>query len=313
MFNNFVQRRKLYYLFSGVLILLGILAMIYSFIRIGTPLLLGVDFLGGTRFEVQFTEAVTEAQIRDVFSEFDVSNPLVTALQGQGLENAWQVRTKFLTVETSRAIEEALAGVSPLTPGTTAVTNISPAIGNEVTRAALVAILVVAAVILVYIMFVFRQVPHSFRYGACAVAALFHDLLILFGFIAIMGVVAGWEVDALFLTAVLTVSGFSLQDTIIVFDRIRENLGKRQYRNYDFESIVNLSMQQTIKRSVISQLNAMFIMLAILFFGGESIKPFIAVLLVGLLSGTYSSIFFATPLLVSWEKGEIPLLKPRPA
>ncbi len=312
MYERFIQRRRYYYLFSGTVILLGLLAMVFSYVRIGTPLRLGVDFLGGTRFELQFSDQVTEDQIRTVFSRFEVSNPLVTALQGQGLQNAWQVRAKYVPLETSQQIEDGLADLVPLVPGTTAVTTISPTIGGEVTRAALVAVLFSAGVILIYIMAVFRQVPHPFRYGACAVAALFHDLMVIFGFIAIMGVVLGWEIDALFLTAVLTVAGFSLQDTIVVFDRIRENLGKRQYRGQDFEIVVNASVQQTFKRSVITQLNAMFIMVAILLFGGDSIKPFISVLFVGLLSGTYSSIFFATPLLVSWEKGEIPLLKPRP-
>lgn len=312
MYERFIQRRRYYYLFSGAVILLGLLAMVFSYVRIGTPLRLGVDFLGGTRFELQFSDQVAEDQIRAVFSQFEVSNPLVTALQGQGLQNAWQVRAKYVPLETSQQIEDGLADLAPLVPGTTAVTTISPTIGGEVTRAALVAVLFSAGVILIYIMAVFRQVPHPFRYGACAVAALFHDLMVIFGFIAIMGVVLGWEIDALFLTAVLTVAGFSLQDTIVVFDRIRENLGKRQYRGQDFEVVVNASVQQTFKRSVITQLNAMFIMVAILLFGGDSIKPFISVLFVGLLSGTYSSIFFATPLLVSWEKGEIPLLKPRP-
>jgi preprotein translocase SecF subunit len=123
-----------------------------------------------------------------------------------------------------------------------------------------------------------------------------------------MGLIIGWEVDALFLTAALTVAGFSLQDTIVVFDRIRENQKKRPHE--DYELLVNRSVLETIHRSLATQLNAMFILVAILFFGGASIRPFIAVLFVGLLSGTYSSIFNAVPLMVSWEKGEIPLLQP---
>ena len=161
-------------------------------------------------------------------------------------------------------------------------------------------------VVLFYIMFAFRQVPNSFRYGACAVIAMFHDLFVIFGFAAIMGMISGWEVDALFLTGVLTVAGFSLQDTIVVFDRVRENSARK--RSGSFEALVNRSVQETIKRSLITQLSAMFVLLSILLFGGESIKPFIAVLFVGLLSGTYSSIFTAVPLLVSWQEGEIPLL-----
>ncbi|MCB8968133.1 MAG: protein translocase subunit SecF, partial [Ardenticatenaceae bacterium] len=128
-----------------------------------------------------------------------------------------------------------------------------------------------------------------------------------FGFAAITGMILGWEVDALFLTAVLTVAGFSLQDTIVVFDRIRENIAKRPLERY--ETVVNRSILEVIHRSLATQLNAMFVMVAILLFGGASIKPFIAVLFVGMLSGTYSSIFTAVPLLVAWEKDEIPLLK----
>jgi len=150
-------------------------------------------------------------------------------------------------------------------------------------------------------------VPNPFRYGACAVVAMLHDLLVIFGTAALTGMLLGWEVDALFLTAVLTVAGFSLQDTIVVFDRIRENISKRPLERY--ERVVNRSILETIHRSLATQLNAMFIMVAILLFGGASIKPFIAILFVGLLSGTYSSIFTAVPLLVAWEKNEIPFLK----
>jgi preprotein translocase SecF subunit len=156
-------------------------------------------------------------------------------------------------------------------------------------------------------MLVFRQVPNPLRYGTCAVVAMAHDLLVLLGFAAITGVVLGWEVDALFLTAVLTVAGFSLQDTIVIFDRLRENINRRPFER--FELLANRSILETIHRSLVTQLSAMFVMVAILLFGGASIKPFIGALFVGLLTGTYSSIFTAVPLLVAWEKNEIPFLK----
>ena len=304
-FDNFVQRRKKFYMFSSILIGLGLLAVIFSLVTTGAPLLLGVDFLGGTRFEVQFEEDISEEEIRSVFADFDISNPSVTALQGQGLEHAWQIRAPFVSAEETQAIEQALNDVVAMVPGTLNVTTMSPSIGQEVTRAAFIAVAVSATIILVYIMTVFRQVPNSFRYGACAVAAMVHDLMIITGFAAITGMILGWEVDALFLTGVLTVVGFSLQDTIVVFDRIRENLGRRP--NQNIEPIANKSIAETFKRSVITQLSAMFVMIAIILFGGDSVKPFITVLFIGLLSGTYSSIFIATPLLVSWDKGEIPL------
>jgi preprotein translocase SecF subunit len=305
---NLVQGRRNYFIFSGILIGLGIAAMVYSLITTGAVFPLGVDFRGGTRFELQFTQPVTERQIEDVFASFEITNVSVIALRGESLENAWQIRSPFVTPEEGQAVLDALEQeAAPLLPETTSVQSVSPSVGSEVTRAAFVAILVAAVVILVYIMITFRQVPNSFRYGASAVAAMIHDLFIIFGFAAIMGMVRGWEVDALFLTAVLTIAGFSLQDTIVVFDRIRENIARRPLEK--FETVVNRSVLETIHRSLATQLNAMFVMVAILLFGGASIKPFIAVLLVGMLSGTYSSIFTAVPLLVAWEKNEIPFLK----
>ncbi len=303
---NIVEKRKTYFIISGIVIGLGILAMIYSLISTGALFRLGVDFRGGTRFEVQFTEPVSEAQIETVFAQFGDNSPAVVALRGENLQNAWQIRTEFKSPEETQAIEQALNALQPLLPGTLQVQSVSPSVGAEVTRAAIVAVIVAALVILVYIMFVFRQVPNPFRYGTCAVAAMVHDLFIILGFAAITGVVLGWEVDALFLTAVLTVAGFSLQDTIVVFDRIRENIAKRPTEKY--ETVINRSILETIHRSLATQLNAMFVMVAILLFGGASIKPFIAVLFVGLLSGTYSSIFTAVPLLVAWEKEELPLV-----
>lgn len=295
-----VQRRKLYFAISGTLIGLGILAMIISFATTGQPFGIGVDFRSGTRFEVQFTEPVQESAIREVFTEFGINNPAVIELRGEGLTNAWQIRTEFVSAEEAQALENALGEeVAPLIPGTSLVESVSPAVGSEVTRAAFVAIAVATVIILIYIAAAFRQVPNPFRYGACAVSAMIHDLFIVFGFMAITGMLLGWEVDALFVTAILTVAGFSLQDTIVVFDRIRENITKRPYE--DYETIVNRSILETIHRSLATQLSAMFVMVALILFGGASIQQFISVLFVGLLSGTYSSIFHAVPLLVEWE------------
>jgi preprotein translocase SecF subunit len=135
---------------------------------------------------------------------------------------------------------------------------------------------------------------------------MFHDILVTMGVMAILGILFGWEADALFLTAVLTVVGYSVQDTIVVFDRIRENIPK--YRGEQFDVIVNRSVLETVHRSLATQLNAVFVMVAILLFGGETIRQFIGIMLIGLMSGTYSSIFNAVPMLVAWEKGEIPFV-----
>lgn len=304
---NIIENRNRYFMLSAILISIGIGAMILSFILTGSPVRVGVDFRSGTRFEVQFQNPVDEEDVRQAFIDGGMPNPTVIALRGENLENAWQVRGDFVGAEASvdivRTLEE---DVGPLVPGTTQVQSVSAAVGEEVTRAAFIAVAVAAVIILVYIIIVFRQVPNPFRYGACAVAALVHDLFIVMGFAAITGLVLGWEVDALFLTAVLTVVGFSLQDTIVLFDRMRENIARRP--NEKLDTIASRSILETIHRSLVTQLSAMFVMVAILLFGGVSIKPFIAVLLVGLLSGTYSSIFVAVPLLVSWEHEEIPIV-----
>ncbi len=297
---RFVQHRRIYFLISAIVLSASIIAMGISVARTGFPFLVGVDFESGTRFEVQFTEAVDENEIRAVFNEFEVSNPSVTSLRGENLENAWQIRTEAMTPEMIEAVQRALnEQVAPLNPEAVRVENVSASVAGEVTRSAGIAIVVAAVIVLLYIMFVFRQVPNPFRYGASAVAAMLHDIIVIFGFMAIMGLILGWEADALFLTAALTVSGFSLQDTIVVFDRIRENFGKHPFE--DFETLANRSVLETIHRSLATQLNAMFILVAILLFGGASVRHFIAVLFIGLLSGTYSSLFNAVPLLVEWQ------------
>jgi preprotein translocase subunit SecF len=181
--------------------------------------------------------------------------------------------------------------------------SVGPAVGAEVTRTAAIAVAVAALFILIFIIFAFRKVPNAFRYGICAIAAMLHDILVTVGLFSIASLVLGWEADALFLTALLTVIGFSVQDTIVVFDRIRENIPRR--RGEPYETIVNRSLLETIHRSLATQLNAIFVLVALLLFGGATMKQFVAVLLVGLLSGTYSSIFNAVPLLVVWETRRI--------
>jgi preprotein translocase SecF subunit len=304
---SLVEKRRYYFIFSGVIIALGIVAMVISVVRTGSPFLLGVDFRSGTRFEIQFAEPVTEDTIAQVFAQAGYPGVSIIALQGEGLQNAWQARTLFMTAEEAQEIERMLDATSPLLPGTTQVQSVSPSVGEEVTRAAIIAVVVAALMVLLYIMFVFRQVPNPFRYGACAVIAMLHDLMVIFGFAAIAGMILGWEVDALFLTAVLTIAGFSLQDTIIIFDRVRENIPKRPMER--FEKLVNRSVLEVIHRSLATQMNAMFVLVAILVFGGAAIKPFVAVLFVGMLSGQYSSIFTAAPLLVAWENKELPFVK----
>ncbi len=301
---DIVGKRRWYFLISACVIGLGIAAMIYSTVRFGTPVRLSVDFAGGSRFVLKFEGPATEDAIRQVFAKHGFGNPIVNRLEDAQGNVLWQVRTKKVKPEEAEALYAELAEkVAPLDRGQSTLDSVSPAIGEEVTRAATLAVATASVVILGFIVIAFRRVPKAFRYGTCAIASLIHDILVALGFFSIMGILRGWEVDALFLTAILTVLGFSVQDTIVVFDRIRENIPKR--RGEPFEMIVNRSILETIHRSLATQLNAMFVMIAILLFGGTTVKQFVATMLVGMLSGTYSSIFTAVPLLVVWERGEL--------
>jgi preprotein translocase SecF subunit len=309
MLYNFVQNRRWYFLFSACVIIPGIVAMIYSTITFGSPVRLSIDFKGGSLFIVKFVEAASETGIRQVFTAFGMDDPIIQQL-GTPSEHLWQIRAGDMTPDEQNSLKAALnEEVAPIDAGQSSLDVVDPSIGGEVTIAAILAVVAAAVIILGFIWFAFRRVPHAARYGACAILAMIHDILVTMGIMSILGIFFGWEVDALFLTAMLTVVGFSIQDTIVVFDRIRENLPK--YRHDPYETVVNRSVLETIHRSLATQLNAVFVMVAILLFGGASIKQFIAILLIGLLSGTYSSIFTAVPLLVAWERGEIPLLTRR--
>jgi len=296
---DIVGKRKWYFLASAVVIGLGVVAMVLSLIRHGSPVRLSVDFTGGALLQVCFEEAVKPGEVRRVFLDQGYSD---ISVQTTADEHTALIRSKPLESEEKEALKSALRErFGPLEE--LRFESVGPTIGQEVTRAASTAVIAAAAAILGFVWFAFRKVPNSFRYGSCAILAMLHDILVAMGFFAIMGLVFVWEADALFLTAILTVLGFSVQDTIVVFDRIRENIPKR--RGESFDTIVNRSILETIHRSLATQLNAIFVMIAILLFGGATIKQFIATMLVGMLSGTYSSIFTAVPLLIVWEKGEV--------
>lgn len=181
--------------------------------------------------------------------------------------------------------------------------SVGPTIGREVTSRAGIAVGVAALAVILYITYAFRGVPHAVRYGICAIIAMIHDVLIVISIAVIGGHFFGWQIDSLFLTALLTVIGFSTQDKIVVFDRIREN--NNIFRRLPFETLVNHSIIQTLQRSINTQLMTVeFMLLALALFGGVTLREFAVILLVGLFSGTYSSIFIAAPILVVWEKKE---------
>lgn len=304
---NLVEKRRWFFLISACLILPGLLAMGYSILTTGAPFRLSIDFVGGSIYDLRFTgDGVTEDSLRDVFQRYDDSNLTVQrVVDAQGNER-WSVRGTFLDQATSDALLESLDALAPLDTGSTRIERVSETIGAEVARAAFFAVLAGALIVMFFIVIAFRSVPKALRYGLCAIAAMLHDVVVVLGLASITSLLFGWEVDALFLTAVLTILAFSVQDSIVLFDRIRENIP--QYLGEPYETIVNRSIWETIHRSLATQLNAFFIMAALLLFGGETIKQFIFILFLGLLCGTYSSIFTAAPLLIAWEKGELPLV-----
>lgn len=297
---NLVAKRYLYFLISALVIIPGLVAMIVTWSNTGVPLPLAIDFTGGSSWEIQFDQPVQPADVRELFVDQGFSDTTVQTLEG----DARKVLIRFDHVDEVQKndlqsrLEERLGGLTEREFRT-----VGPVIGQEVTRAAGTAVLATSLAIVLWIVIAFHRVAHAFRYGICAIVAMLHDVFVTAGAFAILGLLLGWQVDALFLTALLTVIGFSVQDTIVVFDRIRENLPKR--RGEPFETIVNRSLLETLHRSLATQLNAIFVLIAILLFGGATLQQFIATLLIGMISGTYSSIFNAVPLLVVWESDDL--------
>jgi preprotein translocase subunit SecF len=296
---NLIKYRYLYFAISLLVIIPGIVALILW----GLPL--GIDFTGGSMLEVKFNSGKQPA-IADVnaiynqmaTSSLQISNPVVQPLGTDSMT----IRSGELGTATETEIIQKME-----TRFNTPITvldfdQVSAAIGNEVAVRAMGAVALAAVFILLYITFAFRGVKHAFRYGTAAIIAMIHDILVTVSVEAILGHFLGWQADSLFLTALLTVIGFSVHDTIVVFDRIREN--SNIYRRVEYERVVNHSVVQTLDRSINTQLTVMMTLLALALFGGESIRHFVVILLAGVFSGTYSSIFNASPVLVVWENKE---------
>jgi preprotein translocase subunit SecF len=302
---NIIKNRYVYFLISLLVIIPGIIFMGLNWQQTKTgPLKLGIDFRGGSLLEVQFegTRPSVE-EIAALYKEFStaeqpLADPIIQSLD----TNAVSIRSKTMTDETKGLIVAEMESRFGSKVTVENFTSVSASVGGEVTRAAAWAIVFAALAILVYIWWAFRSVEHAYRYGTAAIIAMLHDVLVVLGTEAILGYYLGWEADALFLTALLTVIGFSVHDTIVVFDRVREN--SNILRRIEYEKMVNHSIVQTLDRSITTQLTVMFTLLALVLFGGESIRHFVVILLVGIFSGTYSSIFNAAPILVVWENRE---------
>jgi preprotein translocase subunit SecF len=292
---NIIGKRYLFFALSLIIIVPGLLILAIN----GLPLAL--DFTGGSLLEIKLAsgELPQPAQVVTIYALQGIQDAQVQTTSSDTLI----IRSSFIEDTNRETIINAMEEDFGTAVEVVRLDSVGPTIGAQVASRAALAVAVAALVVVAYITWAFRGVEHAFRYGVSAITAMVHDVLIVISVVGIGSVVAGWEMDALFLTALLTVIGFSVQDKIVVFDRIREN--SRLLRKLEFEKLVNHSIVQTLQRSINTQLMTVeFLLLALAMFGGITLREFSIILLVGLLSGTYSSIFIAAPILVVWEKKE---------
>jgi preprotein translocase subunit SecF len=297
---NIISKRYWFFGLSLLIIIPGLIALAMGGLR---P---SIDFTGGTLLEVLFTSGTApepddvRSALTDIVAEagdMKLENVQIQTLGTDGIVLRMQPIDQETMDGIIATLDEAFDGVT-----LNMADNVGASVGGEVAQRAAGAVGLAAIAIAVYIWFAFRKLPHASRYGLAAVASMVHDVLVLIGLEAILGLLMGWEADSLFLTAVLTVIGFSVHDTIVVFDRIRENRAK--YRYAPFERVVNHSIVQTLDRSINTTLTVLFTLLAMALFGGATTRHFIVILLLGMISGAYSSIFNAAAILVVWENRE---------
>lgn len=290
---DIVGKRYWFFGLSGLVIIPGLIALLLW----GLPL--SIDFTGGSLLEVSFSGQRPEpAQVVALYASMGIGDPQV---QTAG-ESDLVVRSKPIDEQVEQQVVSEMGSRFGGTVTVVSFELVGPSVGAEVADRAAMAVGLATVGILGYITYAFRGVAHAPRYGVAAILAMLHDVAVVIGVEAFLGHFLGWEVDSLFLTALLTVIGFSVHDTIVVFDRIREN--QSLHRRLDYETLVNHSIVQTLDRSVNTQLTVMLTLLALLLFGGVTTRHFVTVLLVGVFSGTYSSIFNASPVLVVWENRE---------
>jgi len=295
---NILGKRYYFFALSLLLIVPGLI-LLGSMAATG-KLPLAIDFTGGSLLEVKFVTAnPSDADIVGLFKTLGVDDIKVQKTSS----DSYVIRTPMLEDSTRASVVDELSKAYSSEVIVMRFENVGPTIGREVTSRATQAVAVAALIVTAYMTFAFRGVPHAIRYGICAIIAMLHDVLLVLSLTAIGSALWGWSIDSLFLTALLTVIGFSVQDKVVVFDRIRENTGI--YRRLSFENLVNHSIVQTLGRSLNTQLMTVeFMLLSLALFGGVTLREFSTILLVGLFSGTYSSIFVAAPILVVWESRE---------
>ncbi len=300
---DFAGKRKWYFLFSALVILVGVISLIAFGLKGG------IEFTSGSTMTIDFEQTVEQADLRDEMANLGQDDAII---QRTG-EDDFLIRTRELEPEVrdpvtgevitpseQQMIEEGLE----LRFGPLIVSDfysVSPSMAKDIGRNAAIAVVVAAVGILLYITWAFRRLVKSFRFGVCAIVALVHDVLVVLGMYALLGAFFNLEITVMFIMGVLAIIGYSVNDTIVVFDRIRENMAKRSGR--DIEETINNSILETLGRSLNTSLTCLFVLLALFLFGGATIHNFILVLIIGVISGTYSSVCIASQLLIVWEKG----------
>lgn len=299
---NVIKKQKLWWGISLAAAIASIAAMVISFATLGAPLRPGLDFIGGTRLQLELDCSVANncdrpietAKVREVLDSQGLGSSSIQVIEKYTLS----LRTKTLDVEERTNLQTALnEKIGKFDQQTTQLDTVGPTVGQELFRAGFLALIVSFAGIIIYLTFRFQ-----FDYAFFAVLALFHDVFITAGVFAVLGLVAGIEIDSLFLVSLLTTIGFSVNDTVVIYDRIRENLEKTPER--DIKEVVSDSVDQTLARSINTTLTTLLPLTAIFFFGGETLKYFALALIVGFTLGAYSSIFIASTLLAWWRASQ---------
>ena len=288
---DIVGKRLWFFTISGVVILVCIISLATFGLKAG------IEFSSGSVMTVGFEQKVDQGELKKELAGLGYANVIIQRVG----EDDFLIRLPELS---GAAKTELKAGLTA-SFGTLKVREfdaVSPMVAAETARNAAIAVAIAAIGILLYITWAFHRMPNPFRYGACAIAALVHDTLVALGAFSILGGILGWEIDLKFVIGILAVIGYSVNNTVVVFDRIRENLTKDTKSG--FEVVVNNSLVETLSRSLNTSLTTLFVVLALFFFVGASIQNFAIVLLVGVIAGTYSSLFIAPGLLVVWRRGE---------
>jgi preprotein translocase subunit SecF len=321
---DFVGKRPLFYVISLLLILPGAISL-----ALPDGLRSGIEFSSGTNFAVAFQSPVSQDEMRQALVELGHPEARIQQttegrllvrtglIEGAGDAPAFGPAAPSEREDLEAALEERFGPLvdSDGNPSGRFLefSSVSPSVSSDITRNAAFAVAAAAVAILIYITLSFISVSNPVRYGAAAILAMAHDVVLVLGITSILGRIFEFEVDTLFITAMLTIVGFSVHDTIVVFDRIRENIRRAEAAGYDppLADAVNASLNQTVARSLNTSLTAILVLVALILLGGETIRDFVTIMAIGIIAGTYSSIFVAAQLLVSWEEGDFSLRRIR--